>query len=258
MRGSTASMGSFGARDARAFTQKLRELLDSGVEGFAIVSALHSYAIRLLHIHSMLDAGMQPKDIAAKLGVNPSLAFPLTTDGDRPNIWHIKLLLLILLSFSCISTLVFELSTNFIPLFRNIRLFSVLLYNSFQVFFSSSNCSFATGFSACKNPFLFPPLSTRYRSYISSLYAAFISSLCSCGTPVPLTPSLEFRNNRIISSSQKILFPIIKFALLNIGSAFLLIHTFSFFMYLSDIRVFLLHSGYIYPLPKISISRTNA
>lgn len=83
---------SFGARDARAFTQKLRELLDCGVEGFAIVAALHSYAIRLLHIHSMLDAGMQPKDIAAKLGVNEWLFCTKQNEPRKARNWSFPIL----------------------------------------------------------------------------------------------------------------------------------------------------------------------
>jgi len=64
---------SFGDRDPVAYTKKLRELLDSGVEGVQIVSALEAYAVRLLHIRTMLGRKMAAKDIATALGANPWL-----------------------------------------------------------------------------------------------------------------------------------------------------------------------------------------
>ena len=45
---------SFGDRDPIAYTKKLRELLDSGVEGIQIVAALDAYAVLLFHIHTLL------------------------------------------------------------------------------------------------------------------------------------------------------------------------------------------------------------
>ncbi|MCK9181975.1 MAG: DNA polymerase III subunit delta [Fibrobacteraceae bacterium] len=60
----------FGDRNPQAYTKKLRELLDSGVDGIAIISALESYAVRLLHVRAMLDRHTPPKEIASKLGVN--------------------------------------------------------------------------------------------------------------------------------------------------------------------------------------------
>ena len=64
---------SFGDRDPIAYTKKLRELLDAGVEGIQIISALEAYAVRLLHIRTMLGRKMAAKDIAAALGANPWL-----------------------------------------------------------------------------------------------------------------------------------------------------------------------------------------
>lgn len=79
---------SFGNRDAHAFTQKLRELLDSNVDGVAIVSALQSYSVRLLHICSMLDNGMSPKDIATKLGVNEWLFCTKQNEPRKARNWN--------------------------------------------------------------------------------------------------------------------------------------------------------------------------
>ena len=64
---------SFGDRDPIAYTKKLRELLDAGVEGIQIIYALEAYAVRLLHIRTMLGRKMAAKDIAAALGANPWL-----------------------------------------------------------------------------------------------------------------------------------------------------------------------------------------
>lgn len=61
---------SFGNHDPIAYTQKLRELLDSGVEGIKIIATLEAYAVRLLHINTMLKRNMAVKDIAAALGAN--------------------------------------------------------------------------------------------------------------------------------------------------------------------------------------------
>lgn len=63
----------FGDRNPQAYTKKLRELLDSGVDGIQIIAALEAYAVRLLHIRTMLERKIPAKDIAAKLGANPWL-----------------------------------------------------------------------------------------------------------------------------------------------------------------------------------------
>ncbi len=60
----------FGDRNPQAFTKKLRELLDSGVEGIQIIASLENYAVRLLHIRTMLGKNIPVKDIAARLGAN--------------------------------------------------------------------------------------------------------------------------------------------------------------------------------------------
>jgi DNA polymerase-3 subunit delta len=83
---------SFGNREARAFTQKLRELLDSNVDGVSIISALQSYAVRLLHINSMLDSGMHPKEIAAKLGVNEWLFCTKQNEPRKARNWNKSIL----------------------------------------------------------------------------------------------------------------------------------------------------------------------
>lgn len=63
----------FGDRNPQAYTKKLRELLDSGVEGIQIIAALEAYAVRLLHIRTMLGRKIPVNEIAAKLGANPWL-----------------------------------------------------------------------------------------------------------------------------------------------------------------------------------------
>lgn len=83
---------SFGNRDPLAFTKKLRELFDSGVEGIQIVSALESYAVRLLHIRTMLSRGMAAKDIAAKLGAQPWLFETKNNEPRRAMNWPLELL----------------------------------------------------------------------------------------------------------------------------------------------------------------------
>ncbi len=81
----------FGNRDSAAYVKKLRELLDSGVEGVQIISALESYAVRLLHIRTMLEKKMPVKEIAQALGANAWL-FEKNGEPRKAMNWPIKLL----------------------------------------------------------------------------------------------------------------------------------------------------------------------
>lgn len=81
----------FGSRDPAAYTKKLRELLDSGVEGIQIISALESYAVRLLHIRTMLGRKIPPKEIAQTLGAN-SWLFEKNGETRKAMNWPTKLL----------------------------------------------------------------------------------------------------------------------------------------------------------------------
>lgn len=83
---------SFGNRDASAFVRKLRELLDNGVASVQIVSALYHYTVRLLHVSSLLDQGIPPKEIAQKLGANEYLFCIKENEPQRAKKWN-KLLL---------------------------------------------------------------------------------------------------------------------------------------------------------------------
>ncbi|MDY3921514.1 MAG: DNA polymerase III subunit delta [Hallerella porci] len=83
---------SFGDRDPIVYTKKLRELLDSGVEGIQIVAALEAYAVRLLHIHTMLSRKISAKEIAAKLGANPWLFENKLNEPRKALNWPIPLL----------------------------------------------------------------------------------------------------------------------------------------------------------------------
>lgn len=83
---------SFGNRDPIAYTKKLRELFSSGVEGIQIVSALESYAVRLLHIRTMLSRGMSAGEIAAALGASPWLFEKKNNEPRRAMNWPPELL----------------------------------------------------------------------------------------------------------------------------------------------------------------------
>ncbi len=63
----------FGHRDTQGFILQLRRLLDNGHKGIQIVSALYFHTVKLMHTRSMLDARMNPSDIAKQLGANEFL-----------------------------------------------------------------------------------------------------------------------------------------------------------------------------------------
>lgn len=83
---------SFGNRDAQAFTQKLRELLDNNTEGVSIVSSLFHFSVRLLHIVSLLEQGLSPKEIAEKFGTNEWLFCTKTNEPRMARHWGKPLL----------------------------------------------------------------------------------------------------------------------------------------------------------------------
>lgn len=83
---------SFGNRDASAFVRKTKELLDNGVTGIQIASALYHYSVRLLHVNSLLEQGMPPKEIAKKLGANEYLFCIKENEPQRAKKWNKKLL----------------------------------------------------------------------------------------------------------------------------------------------------------------------
>lgn len=83
---------SFGARNAKAYTQKLNEMLNNGVNAVQIVSSLYGYTLDLLNLLSLLNKGMSSKDAAQKLGKNE---FVFCIKGKAPEnakLWGKKLL----------------------------------------------------------------------------------------------------------------------------------------------------------------------
>ncbi len=83
---------SFGNRDAKAFTKKLRELLDNNTEGVSLVSSLFHFSVRLMHICSMLEQGLSPKEIAGKFGTNEWLFCTKTNEPRMAKNWGKPLL----------------------------------------------------------------------------------------------------------------------------------------------------------------------
>ncbi|MCF0214903.1 MAG: DNA polymerase III subunit delta [Fibrobacteraceae bacterium] len=63
----------FGMQDVKAYTRKLNEMLNSGVNVVTIVSTLYNYALDLLKLQSLMAQGMSSKDAAAKMGKNEFL-----------------------------------------------------------------------------------------------------------------------------------------------------------------------------------------
>ena len=62
--------GFFGMQDAKAYVQKLNELLNSGVDAIRISNTLYNYALSLLNYGSLTAKGVSPEEAAKKIGKN--------------------------------------------------------------------------------------------------------------------------------------------------------------------------------------------
>ena len=62
--------GFFGMQNAKAYVQKLNELLNSGVDAIRISNTLYNYALSLLNYGSLTAKGISPEEAAKKIGKN--------------------------------------------------------------------------------------------------------------------------------------------------------------------------------------------
>ena len=62
--------GFFGMQNAKAYVQKLNELLNSGVDAIRISNTLYNYALSLLNYGSLTAKGVSPEEAAKKIGKN--------------------------------------------------------------------------------------------------------------------------------------------------------------------------------------------
>lgn len=82
----------FGHRDVKNFILQLRRLLDGGHKGIQIVSALYFHSIKLMHTRTLLDARMNPSDIAKQLGANEFLFVKKSNIPGQAQKWSLPVL----------------------------------------------------------------------------------------------------------------------------------------------------------------------